>query len=92
MIWTVLQKPLKISLNQLNAFHRLHDDQHKLMKNTYRPIQSLGARKLFRSFRLKEMASESESRRFTSGNDGQYSSIYTQVFFVIISFLMMMIM
>jgi hypothetical protein len=85
VIWTVLQKPLKISSKQLNVFRQLHDDQNRLMKNTYRPIHPLGARKLFRSFRLKEMTNEPEERQIKSGNDGQYSSIHTRVYFIIIS-------
>jgi hypothetical protein len=87
VVWTVLEEPLKISLNQLTFFRALYEDRHKLMKNTYRSIQPLGPRKLFRSFRLKGKTEQFKDRQFTSGNDGQYSSI----FFVIISIVMMMI-
>ena len=86
VIWTVLQKPLKISLKQLNAFHQLQDGHNRSMKNTYRPVHPLGARKLFRSFRLKDATGEPEQRRIQSGTHGHYSSIHTRVYFIIISF------
>jgi len=50
VIWTILSEPLKISFDQLHAFHQLKNYKDQALINTYRPIQKLGTRKLFRSF------------------------------------------
>ena len=59
VIWTVLIDPLKLSSEQLHAFWKLYDSKAKLIKNTYRPVQPLRTRKLFRSFFSKDIFDES---------------------------------
>jgi len=91
VIWSVLQEPLKLSHKQLEAFRALHDEKYQLMKNTYRPIQSIGTRKLFRSFHSKDISDEPKKRKSTAKNRAQYLSNDIKIIFVLISFLMIII-
>jgi hypothetical protein len=91
VIWSVLQEPLKLSLNQLNAFRGLHDEKNKVMQNTYRPTQNMGTRKLFRSFHEKNIDDEPQERIINGGSHGQYLSINMKIIFVLISFLIISI-
>ncbi len=88
VIWSVLQEPLQLSYNQLRAFQSLHDEKRKLMKNTYRPVQSLGRRKLFRSFLHHD---EHQGRISTTDSSGRYLSVDIKLVFVLISFLMIIV-
>jgi len=72
VIWSVLLDPLKLSLQQLHAFRYLHDDQANLIQNTYRPVQSLGSRILFRSFLSKDIVEDTKQRSAFAENNGQY--------------------
>jgi carbonic anhydrase len=91
VIWSVLAEPLKLSYNQLNAFRNLSDEKNGFMKNTYRPVQEIGTRKLFRSFRSKPIGDGSNEYISTAGNRVQCLPIYMKIFIVLISFLMMII-
>ena len=68
VLWTVLQDPIKLSFDQLHAFKYLHDDSAKPMENTYRKVQSLGTRKLFRSFRFEDIQDELKEKEMLSKN------------------------
>jgi len=50
VIWSVLQEPIKLSVAQLEAFRALRGEENHLLEKTYRPIQPIGTRELFRSF------------------------------------------
>jgi len=91
VIWSVVPEPLKLSLDQLAAFQALRDGKDKLMENTYRSVQLMGTRKLFRSFHLKNIDDESKEHISTGGCHGQYLSINMKIVFVLISFLMIII-
>ena len=66
VIWTVLHEPIQLSLKQLNAFRSLHDEEKDILANTFRPVQPLGTRKLFRSFRLENAPDERTEQLSTS--------------------------
>jgi hypothetical protein len=87
VIWTVLQEPLKISLEQLQTFRDLHDEKNKTMKTTYRPVQELGKRKLFRNFHEKDPSDEPKQHTVPSGSVQQYLSMNMKFIFILISFL-----
>jgi hypothetical protein len=87
VIWSVLQEPLKLSLDQLNAFRNLHGENNKVMNNTYRPTQKMGTRKLFSSFQAKYIDDEPHEYMLDGGSHGQYLSITMKIIFVLISFL-----
>ncbi len=91
VIWSVLTEPLKLSYNQLNAFRNLSDEKNGFMKNTYRPVQEIGTRKIFRSFRSRTSVDGSKEYISTAGNRVQYLPIYMKILVVLISFLMMII-
>jgi len=87
VIWSVLQEPLKISHAQLEAFRALRGEENHLLEKTYRPIQSIGTRKLFRSFHAKDINDEPK----TTKNRAPYFSINRTLFLILISFLMIII-
>jgi hypothetical protein len=91
VIWSVLQEPLKLSSSQLEAFGSLHDDKHQFMRNTYRPVQPIGTRILFRSFQSKNADDEPKEYIPKAANHGQYLSINIKIVFVLISFLMIIV-
>jgi len=92
VIWSVLQEPLQLSYDQLRAFQSLHDEKRNLMKNTYRPVQSLGKRKLFRSFYYENIHhDERHGRISTTESSGRYLSVDIKLVFVLISFLMIIV-
>jgi hypothetical protein len=82
VIWSVLQEPLHISLKQLHAFHLLHGEKSKLMRDTYRPVQPIGKRILFRSFHPNNVDDGSKEQVPSSGN-----YINMEIIFVLISIL-----
>ncbi|XP_030602362.1 carbonic anhydrase 4a [Archocentrus centrarchus] len=49
VIWTVFKKPIPLSMNQLKAFSQLQFRDGKQMKGTFRPVQPLNGRQVFRS-------------------------------------------
>ncbi|CAF3486244.1 unnamed protein product [Rotaria socialis] len=71
VIWTVLLDPLQISFQQLHAFRYLHDAQAHVIANTYRPVQKIGTRKLFRSFHLQDIHEDKIRRLIMKENHGQ---------------------
>jgi carbonic anhydrase len=88
VIWSVLQEPLHISLKQLHAFQVLHEGKSKIMKNTYRPIQSIGTRILFRSFHPNNIDDDGKERISSTGSHNRCLTVGMKIFFVVISFLM----
>lgn len=90
VIWTVLLEPLKLSLQQLHAFRFLHDEKAHLMQNTYRPVQKLGTRKLFRSFLAKDIEEDEQLRILMKLNHGQYLTYNINLIVLITSILMML--
>ena len=92
VIWTVLQEPLYLSLKQLHAFQSLHEEKSKLMRNTYRPIQPMGTRKLFRSFHSEDRRDDEFRQRLsTAGSHLQNSSTKTKIFLVLIGLLLIIV-
>jgi carbonic anhydrase len=89
VIWTVLLEPLKLSYQQLQAFRYLHDHKAKPIENTYRPVQPLGSRILFRSF-LSENAHEDQKLRTKTAenNNGQNLKNNMKLIVVLSSLLM----
>lgn len=86
VLWTVLIDPIPISLRQLHAFRYLHDDNAHLIENTYRQVQKLGNRLLFRSFNVED---DIEQRSFVVENLASKFHIHSQSisFLVFILFL-----
>lgn len=66
VIWTVVHEPIQLSLKQLNAFRSLQDEDKHILANTFRPVQPLGTRKLYRSFRLENALDERNEQLSTS--------------------------
>jgi carbonic anhydrase len=91
VIWTVLQKPLKLSSNQLNAFRSLHTEKSNIMINTYRTIQPLGTRKLFRSFDSENIGDEAKEQLSKMENHGEYLSININMLVVLTSILILFV-
>lgn len=91
-MWTVLIDPIPISLPQLHAFRYLHDDRAHLIENTYRKVQKLGSRLLFRSFSSKDVQDDVQQRSFTTDNKGGHFLIdmkliiFSTICFLIIKF------
>ncbi|CAF2407491.1 unnamed protein product [Rotaria sp. Silwood2] len=91
VIWSVLLDPLKLSFQQLHAFRYLHDEKAHLMKNVYRPIQSLGTRKLFRSFLSKDFNDDLQQRQLIAKNHGQYLTNNMKLIVILTSLLMIVL-
>ncbi|CAF0744893.1 unnamed protein product [Rotaria sp. Silwood1] len=91
VIWSVLVDPLKLSFQQLHAFRYLHDDNAQVMKNVYRPIQTLGTRKLFRSFLSKDIEDDSKQRQLIAKNHGQYLKNDMKLIVILTSLLMIVL-
>ncbi|CAF3893570.1 unnamed protein product [Rotaria sordida] len=72
VIWSVLRDPLKLSVQQLQAFKHLHDEKANTMKDVYRPVQPLGSRKLFRSFFAEDIDDDLKQRKLILENHGHY--------------------
>ncbi|CAF1358037.1 unnamed protein product [Rotaria sordida] len=90
VIWSVLQEPLQLSSEQLQAFQRLHGEKSVLMKNTYRTIQSIGSRKLFRSFTSENIHDDEIKKQISSSTSyGQYLSVNMKFLFVLMNLLML---
>ncbi|CAF3312366.1 unnamed protein product [Rotaria socialis] len=89
VIWNVLPEPLQLSVKQLNAFQTLRAEKSQLIKNTYRSIQPLGSRKLFRSFYSQDIQEDDIQRKIlvSKGHD-QYSFVKMKFSFVLISLLL----
>ncbi|CAF1487510.1 unnamed protein product [Adineta steineri] len=92
VLWTVLVDPLKISLDQLNAFRGLHDFKTKLMANTYRPVRPLGTRKLFRSFPTEDIQEGIKLRMTTELNNGQNLKNNMQLIAILTCLLMVVVL
>ncbi|CAF1336874.1 unnamed protein product [Rotaria sp. Silwood1] len=92
VIWSVLQEPLQLSSEQLQAFQNLHGEKSELMKNTYRKIQPLHFRKLFRSF-VSENIHDNEIKKqiSSSKSHGQYLSVNMKFSFVLMNILMLIV-
>ncbi len=88
VLWTVLVDPLEISLPQLHAFRYLHDSHAKIIQNTYRPVQPLGTRILFRSFRSDDIDEDFEQRIAMGDNSGQHLTKNIKLMIISICFLM----
>lgn len=86
VVWTVAIDPLKISFSQLRAFQSLHDSQIKLIQDTYRPIQRLGTRILFRSFASKDIDEDARERKGKMDNHGEITTINMNLFMIILGF------
>ena len=87
VIWTVLLEPLKLSLHQLHAFRYLHDHHATIIKNTYRPVQPLGTRMLFRSFTSKDIDEDLEERTIVADNHGHDLTGSFKLLIILISLL-----
>ena len=85
VLWSVVQEPIKLSRQQLQAFKILHKEQNKLLENTYRTVQPLGSRKLFRSFVHQDQHDESKRQPMEESNSGQNLVMKTNVFLMMIS-------
>lgn len=90
VIWTVLLDPIKISLRQLHAFRYLHDVEAHIIKNTYRPVKPLGSRILFRSFISKDIVDDSQQRKMSTENNGQYLKNNIKLIVTLISLLVIL--
>ncbi|CAF2985802.1 unnamed protein product [Rotaria sp. Silwood2] len=91
VIWSVLQEPLQISSGQLQAFQNLHGEKSELMKNTYRTIQPLGSRKLFRSFASENIYDDEIKKQVSSKSHGQYLTVNMKISFVLMNLLMLIV-
>ncbi len=85
VIWSVLLDPLKLSLPQLHAFRYLHDEKADVIANTYRAVQPLRTRILFRSFFSKDIQDDLKQRM---ENNGKYLIINMKLMMILISLLM----
>jgi hypothetical protein len=88
VIWTVLVEPIKLSFHQLHEFRYLHDSHAKLIQNTYRKIQPLGTRKLFRSFHAKDLQEDIKQKMASAENNGQNLKNNMKLLVVLASLLM----
>jgi carbonic anhydrase len=84
VVWSVVQEPIKLSLQQLQAFKILHNEKNKLLENVYRTIQPLGSRKLFRSFVHQNQHDEPKRKAMVQINSGQNLVMKTNVFLMMI--------
>ena len=93
VVWTVLLEPLKLSFHQLHAFRYLHDKHANLIRDTYRPIQKLGTRKLFRNFHVEDFQEHRQQLRRMEmmDNSGQNEKSYMKFISVLLSFFMFII-
>lgn len=91
VIWTVLHEPIQLSRKQLNAFRSLHDEQKTLLTNTFRPVQPLGTRKLFRSFLLEDIVDERKQRLSFAKDHASFTSVNNQLLMILNSLLVLMI-
>ncbi|CAF1424522.1 unnamed protein product [Adineta steineri] len=90
VIWNVLQEPLPISYDQLRAFQSLYDEHRQPLINTYRKIQPMGTRKLFRSFHAHHIHdNELKARISTTENHAQRTFINMKIILVLATFSMM---
>ncbi|CAF4350149.1 unnamed protein product, partial [Adineta steineri] len=90
VIWNVLQEPLPISYDQLRAFQSLYDEHRQPLVNTYRKIQPMGTRKLFRSFHAHHIHdNELKARISTTENHAQRTFINMKIILVLVTFSMM---
>lgn len=71
VIWTLFHEPIPISQEQFGAFLGLHNEHKEALENNFRPIQTLGTRKLYRSFPLEHI--EDERRAFREYAERQKS-------------------
>ena len=85
VLWTVLLEPIKLSFPQLHAFRYLHDEHAKIIQNTYRQVQPLGTRKLFRSFHAKDLHEDIKQRTAYIENNGQNIKNNMKLIVVLIS-------
>jgi hypothetical protein len=89
VIWSVLSEPLSISAEQLDKFYSLRDESNKPITNTHRPIQSLGTRRLFRSFVLENVDKDEPNRwQSTRNNHASHISVNILTTTVFIGILM----
>jgi carbonic anhydrase len=86
VIWTVAIDPLKLSLSQLHAFRYLHNNEAKLIENTYRKVQPLGTRLLFRSF-LSENIYQDYKQRSSIVDSGHHLINNVKLMIILISLL-----
>lgn len=68
VVWSVAQEPISISVEQLQPFRDLYNDKSKFIENTYRPVQPLGSRKLFRSFQYQGRDEEARAKLLAQKN------------------------
>lgn len=87
VIWTVLVDPLKLSLAQLQAFRYLHNHEGKSIENTYRAVQPLGTRLLFRSFVSENIHEDYKQRSSLIDNNGQNLTNNVKLMIILISLL-----
>ena len=88
VLWSVLQDPIKLSFDQLHAFKYLHDDSAKPIENTYRKVQPLGTRKLFRNFRFEDIQDELNEKEMLSKSSARGIAMHTGLFLLVPSLLM----
>jgi carbonic anhydrase len=86
VLWTVLIDPLKLSLSQLESFRYLHNHQGKAIENTYRTIQPLGTRLLFRSF-LADNIHEDYKQRSSIVDSGHQLTNNVKLIIILLSLL-----
>lgn len=86
VVWSVAIDPLKISFSQLRAFQSLHDNHIKLIQDTYRSVQRLGTRILFRSFLSKDIEEDARERKNQMDNHGEMSNINMKLFIISLGF------
>ncbi|CAF1158651.1 unnamed protein product [Adineta ricciae] len=93
VVWTVLLEPLKLSFRQLHGFRYLHDKHANLIQDTYRPIQKLGTRKLFRNFHVEDIQERRQQLRRMEmiDNSGQNVKSYMKFISILLSFFIFII-
>jgi carbonic anhydrase len=82
VVWSVVDEPIRISVEQLQAFKYLYDSNGKVIENTYRPVQALGTRKLFRTFQQQYARDEIQTK---ASRAEQTLPIHMSIMLVIVS-------
>lgn len=83
VIWTLLHDTIPLSPKQLDAFRSLHNEHKVLLLNNFRPIQSLGTRKLFRSFTVEHLEDERKQRLEQEKNEGLSLRTHAQLLLIL---------
>ena len=91
VIWTLLHDTIPLSAKQLDAFRSLHNEHKVSLVNNFRPIQSLGTRRLLRSFTVEHLEDERKQRLQQEKNEGMSIGTQAQMFLILNSLLRVLV-